>query len=225
MQEALRPLQPTNTNTLPQSSTEPLSAWLMCGGASLEGTLAISTGPATLRPPANNPGVEARGRPFGRLPDAEGAADSADDQHQQLPTGPATLRPPANNPGVEARGRPFGRLPDAERREALKRMEVAGVSPSARALWNVLVFHENQHTGQCNPSIPTLIELTGRSDRTVHRNLRELERGGWLRTFRGASRHSGGQLSNCYVPSSKVESVRTPPPVTMTGGGGVMVTG
>ena len=187
----------------------PLSAPLTAGGATLEGTLAIVGEGALSAPPKTPPLVD---------PKNLGAADSADYQHQQLPTGPATFRPPpANNPGVEARGRPFGRLPDKERREALKRMEVAGVSPAARALWHVLVLHENPHTGQCNPSIPTLMELTGRGDRTVQRNRRELERGGWLRTFRGASRYSGGQLSNCYVPSSEVESVRTPP-VMVTGG-------
>ena len=181
----------------------PLSAALTAGGATLEGTLAIVGEGALSAPPKTPPLVD---------PKNLGAADSADYQHQQLPTGPATFRPPpANNPGVEARGRPFGRFPDIERRETLKRMEVAGVSPSARALWHVLVLHENPHTGQCNPSIPTLMELTGRGDRTVQRNRRELERGGWLRTFRGASRYSGGQLSNCYVPSSEVESVRTPP--------------
>jgi len=77
-----------------------------------------------------------------------------------------------------------------DRDEWLELLFAADVSPAAKVAGGRIALHHNIKTGQCNPTIGTLMLGTLMSDSSVRRAIRELETKGWVRVDRTLGRHS-----------------------------------
>jgi hypothetical protein len=66
-----------------------------------------------------------------------------------------------------------------------------GPHATVRAVLAILSFHMDQNGGSCHPSIPTLVEETGLSDRAVRARLQDAEAKGWI--VRTSVGEDGGQ--------------------------------
>lgn len=81
-----------------------------------------------------------------------------------------------------------------------------GDLPSTKRLIMLSLADHADENGQCYPSISRLCERTGLAERTVQKNLRELEREGHLETLK-----SGGKKgSNLYIVHAKPRQRCTP---------------
>jgi hypothetical protein len=70
-------------------------------------------------------------------------------------------------------------------------------SPSALAVAFCLLYrHLNGHTGRCDPSVPTLAEEAGLTERGVNKAIAELRKSEWWAVTRGGGRGR----RNCYLP-------------------------
>lgn len=73
----------------------------------------------------------------------------------------------------------------------------ANVSPTARTVYRALLQYANRKTWSCFPSINTLVKDTGLSDRTIRRNLKELEKEDLIIKIH-RTRQNNGDTSNMY---------------------------
>ena len=82
------------------------------------------------------------------------------------------------------------------------------ISPLALKVFFRLLNHHNMKTGQCNPSMGTLAEPLGASERGVRGAVRQLEKHGLITTEPGGGRHQ----SNSYaIPGLKTRKTRHAP--------------
>lgn len=82
------------------------------------------------------------------------------------------------------------------------------ISPLALKVFFRLLDHHNMKTGQCNPSMGTLAEALGASERGVRGAIRQLEKHGLITTDPGGGRHQ----SNSYtIPGLKTRKTRHAP--------------
>jgi hypothetical protein len=79
-------------------------------------------------------------------------------------------------------------------------------SSALAVAFSLLYRHLNAQTGRCDPSVPTLAEETGLSDRSVKSAIDELRNSGWWRIERGGGRGH----TNSYLP--RLETVNDASP-------------
>jgi len=77
----------------------------------------------------------------------------------------------------------------------------AELSTDARFLWCVLETYANADGTNSHPSVKTLMEVTGRSDKWVEKYLRELKKGGFISI--GKKIHKGPFAHNKYTLSPR----------------------
>ena len=84
------------------------------------------------------------------------------------------------------------------------------LSPTHKIVAARIAFHYNIETGRCDPSLPTLANGTGMSERNVRRMINEIEDAGWLiaEKSRGGRRHGDEYNTSSFVLSTPV--TRTP---------------
>lgn len=64
---------------------------------------------------------------------------------------------------------------------------IAEVGAVAFAVWCKLLVHRNRKTGECFPSVKTIMKATGLTKPTVVKAIKELEKAGWLTVVRTKS--------------------------------------
>lgn len=89
-------------------------------------------------------------------------------------------------------------------------LEQEGLEMATKLILVCLADVHNGHTGQCNPSIPTLAKQAGCSRRTVERHLSKLRQLGLITSEAVIGR--AGQTSNVYT----LRHIDAPPPSPVT---------
>lgn len=84
-------------------------------------------------------------------------------------------------------------------------------APIEKLVAHTLIYHRNNLTGQCNPSVGTLCYETGLSDSSVRRATRDMAQSGFLtKVKRGRSNWYGFQIP---VSQTEIPVTQTPKPL------------